>query len=360
MPAENPPPRHAPPDPPAPHAGRSVLGAVAMRVLAPALGAVLGYFLLAAVYLPRAGLGSELQRIPEMAGFAASFTPDRPTLFILGDSLMIEGVDAALIEAVEPRWAARNLALNGNTPTAMSVQLPTLLRARPAAVALSFRPEDLGTPPAIPGDRAYAYAYAGFADNLPRPLDFPGIDAETRRALDSSRYAQNIRFRPVMIRSINDRLRFVLRRGLRAPADDDWTAPFNMAASIGGPRLRRHIEDTLDALVRRTDNGKSVDGVALPPLIVTIRDAGAIPIIIIPPQHPELRDAYTGLTRRLREAADALALTHSGVVIDASSLLTADQFADALHPNEAGRAELSRFIAEHLPAPPPTPAAATP
>lgn len=361
MPAENTPPSPAPSAPPTLKTGGSVLGAIALRLACPALGASAGFLLLANVWLPRVGMGRELQRIPEIAAFAAAAPADpdrRPLIVLVGDSIMAEGVDTRIVERGAPDWRVRNLGINANTPAELSVQLPTILRARPQAVGLEVRADDLGEPGTIQTDRAYAYAYAGYAARLAAPPDLSALDRRTIEALHSSRFAQIMRFRSVPIRTLNAAIRVRLSPHLRVTRDDDWTAPFNLTASISGGVLDDHIRRTIDGVHRRTSGGTDTGGRTIELLVKQIADAGATPVLIIPPQHPDLRDQIAVLTDHLREKAGELAARSGGMLIDASSLLTADQFADALHPNEAGRAELSRFIAEHLPAPPPTPPAA--
>ena len=78
---------------------------------------------------------------------------------------------------------------------------------------------------------------------------------------------------------------------------------------------------------------------------------GATPILLLLPVHPRLSELATPLLPRLNSVANRVAAETRGAVVDASALLGEDAFADAVHPNESGRATLSTHVGRLLPAP---------
>jgi hypothetical protein len=83
-------------------------------------------------------------------------------------------------------------------------------------------------------------------------------------------------------------------------------------------------------------------------LVASVSDAGAMPVLIILPIHPRLRDDAAPLLSPLNQLLDELAKQHRGIVLNASELLVEGQFADAVHPNAKGRATYSQFVGTRL------------
>ena len=103
-----------------------------------------------------------------------------------------------------------------------------------------------------------------------------------------------------------------------------------------------------DLRVCRPDVG-SVGRRALAALLADIRSSGAVPVLVRLPVHPRLSTEAAPILASQQPYLADLARVHQALLLDATSLLDADQFADAVHPDRAGRSALSEWLGRHLP-----------
>jgi hypothetical protein len=329
---------------------QSVLRPIARMVFLPALGALLGFVLLEKLLLPVIGVGS-VERIVQLGQHLDEpFTP-APTVALLGNSITREGIDTRLLaESAPAGWHAQNLAISGCSINEMRVQLPKVLAARPAAIAIGLRPEDLGRTDDMDLDKAFAYAKGGFVRAWPKDwtrADFPGISVEAYEALRSTPLAHDMHFRTALLNMINQEVRLRFRRGLRRVAPDNWTDPYEMAFSVRDNRLERHLASTLHdmhELLKDERTGAQL----IEQMAAEIHEADVIPILIILPMHPAFGVDMQQPVADLRALTARLASERSGLVVDALDILSANEFADALHPNAEGREVYSRFVGHAL------------
>jgi len=306
--------------------------------------------------LPLLGLGrGEPQRIAVLAEHLRSDLRGRsPAVFVLGNSISVEGYDAGIMEDAAPEGVSVfNLAINGCDPSELIVLLPAVLETRPHAVVLTLRPADLGVSTGIPPDKAYAYAFGGIPALHASPLqqsDLIGTSERSVQALQASSLRASLHFRSVLLTTLNQSARTALRSELRAADPGDIVAPFHMLGSISGPTLDRHLDVVAAQYAQRIDRGFSGRD-QITRIAREIHEAGAIPMLVVAPTHPRIRDREADAASRLRDLLNELAETYDGIVIDASHLLDADDFADALHPNERGRNRLSIRVGSNLPPP---------
>jgi lysophospholipase L1-like esterase len=319
-----------------------------IRMLAlPAAGALLGLVLLVKVVLPTLGVGS-VERVVQLGRHLDQPLAPAPTVALLGNSITREGVDTRLLEeTAPPGWHAQNFAISACGLSEIRVQLPKILAARPAAVAFGLRPEDMGRVDDFDLDKAFAYAMGGFVAAWPQNwtrADLPGISSETYEALRASPLAQDLHFRTAPLNIINQEVRVRLRRGLRRVAPNNWVDPYEMAFSVRDERLDRHIESTEHDMQQRLAGGANEGAQLTATLAAQIRAAGATPVLIVLPMHPGFRASMESQVPALRALLSKIAQDQSGIMIDALDLLSAEDFADAVHPNAAGREIYSRFL----------------
>ena len=315
------------------------------------LGHALGFVLLVNVVLPKIGLGS-VERIVQLGRHLDAPLLPAPTLALVGNSITREGVDTRLVEEAAPQgWHAQNLAISGCGLSEVRLLLPKVLAARPAAVAISIRPEDMGRVDDPNIDKAFAYAMGGFVSAWPADwtrADLPGVSEEIYKVLRSTRFQQELHFRTAPLNVLSQEVRLRFHSGLRQTAPNNWTDPYEVEFDLAGGRLEKHI----DAIRRHTEvllAGKDRTGAELIHCFATdIHRAGATPILIILPLHPLLRDGLEPAIATLAALVEEVAREESGKVIDASDVLSAHEFADAQHPNAAGRAVYSRFLGQEL------------
>lgn len=331
------------------HSGtaRASLAVIVRMLVLPALGAVLGFVLLVKVVLPITGVGS-VQRIVELGRHLNEPLTPAPTIAFLGNSITREGIDIRLVEeTAPPGWYAQNLAISACGLGELHVLLPKVLAARPAAVAFGLRPEDMGDVDSFDLDKAYAYALGGFVDAWPKDWtreDLPGIDEPTYEALRSTRLEQQLHFRTAPLNVINQEVRLFFRRGLRHVAPNNWIDPYELEFNVRDERLQRHINDIGGTMKYHLRGGFEPGSSLIATLAAEIRAAGATPILILLPMHPEYVEEFAASTDTLRSLLRRVAAQQQGLVIDARDVLAADDYADALHPNAAGRELYSRFL----------------
>lgn len=121
-----------------------------------------------------------------------------------------------------------------------------------------------------------------------------------------------------------------------------------MSLNLSGQALERHLNDMAFVLAERTGEGDRAGVAFIRDAVTQIRASGANAILVLAPTHPALSDRFGPAERELLNALTQIASEHEARVIDATSALTPEDFADAIHPNEQGRAALSRFIGERL------------
>ncbi|HVU88617.1 MAG TPA: SGNH/GDSL hydrolase family protein [Pirellulales bacterium] len=329
----------------------SLLRPIVRMLLWPALGAVLGLVLLVKVVLPTFGVGS-VERVVQLGRHLDQPLTPAPSVAFLGNSITREGVDTRLVDETAPAgWHAQNFAISAASLSEMRVQLPKILSARPAAVAFGLRPEDMGRVDDIDLDKAFAYAMGGFVAAWPEGwthADLPGIGSATYDALRSSPLAQDLHFRTAPLNIINQEVRVRLRSGLRKVAPDNWTDPYELAFSVRDERLQRHIESIQHDMEMRLSEGGDAGAQLTKTLAAEIHAAGSTPVLIVLPMHPAFRASMQPHITALRSLLGRIAQEESGIMIDALDVLAADEYADALHPNAAGREIYSRFLGRAL------------
>lgn len=316
----------------------------------PALGAALAALVLSELYLPRFGIGT-VERIAALGGHLSSPYHDHPTAVSLGNSVTLEGMDAAIVErAAGAGWRAENLATSGAGPTEFQILLPKLLEARPDVVILPLQVESLGRLTDLPADKAYAYAYGSFVSAWPADWNrssFYGISDQNYEALRSTPWQQRLHFRRAPLNAVNDAVRTRFRTGLREADPDNWRDPFEMVDSLRDQRLARHLEQVRDLIERRLGRGDRAGRDEIRAIVELVQASSSKPLLVVLPIHTKLREWSEPYVVELRNLLDVLA-EQGGKVADASHLLAADDFADAVHLNAEGRRKYSEFLGQQL------------
>jgi hypothetical protein len=322
------------------------------------LGLALAVALQLLVIFPRMGAGSaDLDRCVALGSLYANGLSDQPTVVCIGDSVSVEGIDAAILSANAPKgWRVLNAALNGGDRLEQAVMIPALAKAKPTYVVWVCRAMYLGAPPAdLHPDRAAAYRIADFAQAWPADWltpQTPGMTAELVETLTGSKLRSQIHFRTSLTNAADQKIKSVLKGGsFRAALPDDWNAPFQMNISIDGKRLETHLEALRTEHAERIGKGKQPG--EFERLVNHLGAAGVRPIIVVAPVHPTIRERgwFDPEVGELKALGAKLAESHGGILIDASELLTAEDFADGQHPGKTGREKLSALIGSRVPAP---------
>ncbi len=310
----------------------------------PSAGAWCAFLLLSEVLIPTVGLG-ELDRIRLLGDHLRSDLPAPPLAMCWGNSIVREGIDAAIVENQAPGWRAENYGLSAADLTELQIALPAMLARKPSAVVIGLTP--WGTRLKEPDiGKMHAYGLARFPRDWPANWEkeqFPGLDSESWAALRADTNEHLIFFRRAPLDGLDYAARVLIRGDRGKNSGREWSAPYEMQRSIGGERLARHVE-VIQEEVQAFLNSEDRRGEVVPRFLADeIRSAGSEPVFLLLPVHPLLQDFTEDLGTRLHQHVEEVA-SHGGVVADARHLLEAEAFADAVHPNAEGRATLSRFL----------------
>ena len=293
--------------------------ALAIRLTAPAVGVLLALAVLPQV-IELVGFGSldRIRLLGQRIDRLAKTGDDAGATLLIGNSVVVEGLDADAVQlAAGSPSPVRNYGLDGTSLAESEAILPRLLATRPSRVVLVVMPTHL-----VEVDRN--------APNIERIYDYSGLTshAAASRDLDQLR-----RLRAAPLMSLDHHLRQRLARGRRTGAEGDWTDPHRLTSDLPETARRQNI-DLVESLLRNGSADFRVREVdRIERMRRTCRDAGARLIVCRAPIHPELRE---------------LTPSFAGADVDLSSVLTTAEFADAVHPNAAGRARFSERLGEAL------------
>lgn len=312
------------------------------------------------VLLPKFGTGSlDIDRCVEISKLYQRGFADQPTVVFIGDSVSVEGIDAAAVAINAPSgWRVINAAINNGDRIDQAIMAPALAKARPEMVVWVSRPMQLGAARGkLNADRAAAYRVGDFTSHWSRGwlnAKSSGLSPELMEAMEGSRLLAQAHFHTWLLNASHQRIRAFLRRGaVRMSAADEWDAPYQMITSISGVRLEQHLEAIKREHNERLAGGRDPEEFAK--IIRLLADAGVRPVVVLAPIHPRIRERgwFDSDAAKFKEFATELAASTHGLFLDASALLDAEDFADGQHPGTSGRAKLSEFIGRRLPPPGP-------
>ncbi len=327
------------------------LGTLIASLASILLGAGVGYALLSGVVLEIIDLG-DVQRIVELARHLdRDEFPDSWTAFV-GNSVVRDGIDSQIaIPTQDGEPLAQNLALSGAGLNELQVMLPKLLTRSPKNVVFGVLPGMICKVDPLVLDKAYAYAYSGFVTSWSHAVDegsFVSLAPGSYAALRSTPNEQRLHFRTALSNWLDHRMRMLMRRDLRSDYTTDWVRPYTRLASIEGPRLDAYIAEVRAPLERCNTSAHSAELAAVERLLAATRRSGTTPIILLVPIHPDLQAAAKPALSAFDTPLAAVAARHGGHVIATHDLLSRDEFADAMHPNAAGREKLSLHVGAWL------------
>ena len=313
-------------------------------------GAAAAAALLSAVILPRIQLG-DVERIRQLARHVTGEPLSGSTVIFLGNSITMEGLDTSQLGVGQPDWQAENYAITGCGLSEYRIILPKLLKRNPVCVVLAFDPMTLQGAADIPADKAFAYAMAGFVEDWPASWtadDFPGLDRATYDILRSNYMRQLLHFRTAPLIWINYRSRAAVRGDLRTDSSYEWRAPYTMLESVDQGRTQFQLR-ALAERYRQASPIPSAGGVdLLRRTCILVRDSGARLVFVMTPVHPDVRTVASPLLEGTRQTLREMSAEYGGVLLEADGVLESSEFADSVHPNEAGRRIYSELIGRQV------------
>mgnify|MGYP003629693815 CR=1 FL=1 len=325
----------------------SELAAIAASIFA---GVVIAYILLSTLIIPRAGFPGDLGRIIKLEDRLDSSPIDSKRVVIVANSVGVEGLEANAVQQQLPTgFAVENQSSNGLDLLSGRIYIERVLQSDPNMLIWVLRPELSGRISPVNPEVASAMRFAHFIDDSQWLSDetIPGLDADTRARLESSDIQNNIALRTIPIRHLNSIVRVKARQGILPSKPMELNAPFQMDESISGQKLQRHLGDIVFMLKERTqDNTEGIPFIQS--TVEEILKTQTTPILVIPPTHPAIRDSFTPAEELFAQALDEISKNTGVVVIDLSKTLSADEFADAIHPNRDGAKKLSTLLGQAL------------
>ena len=296
---------------------------VAIRLWCPTIGALAAFAVLPAI-IELVGLG-ELERVRllgERVDQLIDSQDDAGAILLVGNSVAIEGLDAERVrEAAGAEQPVRNYAINGSRLPETAAMLPRLLQTRPSAVVFVLMPTHLVETREATPDEDAAYAMSGLVDS-----DLTGAEAITH-------------FRTAPLRSLDDRLRMQLASGRRSGAAADWSCPNLLTADAPPVARENHLARVRELLTADRSDGELRDRIALiERMAADCERAGAAFLLCEAPIHPALRD----------DAVDLAGFDPPTDSLRFVDLLAEAEFADAVHPNAAGRIRFSEAMGASL------------
>jgi hypothetical protein len=330
--------------------------AIMICVVAPLAGVALAYLILVHLFLPTIGVGGvQTQRIVDLSHQLDQGLGTDPVAAIIGNSVVVEGVSASQVQqAAPPGWSVWNFSVSGCDVTEQHLILPRLIRAGPEIVVFVFRPIDVGTVGDVDTNKLHAYSLARYAEAFPDDYDpqyLPGLSEESWQILRSSDRDSRVFFRRSPITFLEQIGFSLLRQGRVDLSTGGWDQPSNLTSSISGSRLDRHFRVVIENGLERVPEGESTGAEHIARMVATLNSSGIRSVLVVAPIHPDIPERHQRSYERLLALLDDLSDRYGSITADASDLLRADDFADAIHPNAQGRQRFSTFIGNVLPDP---------
>jgi hypothetical protein len=334
----------------------SPLCAMFVCVGSPIAGVLLAYIILVRVFLPTMGVGVvQLQRIIDLSQQLDRGLGSDPAAVIIGNSVVVEGVSASAVRQSAPDgWSVWNFAINGCDVTEQQMILPRLIESGPELVVLVFRPIDVGTVEDVDPNKLHAYSLAQYPKAFPPEYDpdrLPGLSAESWRILSSTDQESLLFFRRSPITFLQEVGFNAIRQGNMQFTTGGWDEPADLAASISGARLERHFRVVIENGLERVPAGESAGAEHITRAVEALTSAGIQTVLVVAPIHPDVPERHKESLGQLRLMFERLTAQYGCITGDASDLLDADDFADAIHPNSQGRQKFSAYIGGLFPEP---------
>ena len=294
--------------------------ALAIRLTAPAVGVALAVVILPQV-IDLVGFGSldRIRLLGERVDQLAASGDDAGATLLVGNSVVVEGLDAATVRAAaDSKTPVRNYGLDGTSLAETEAILPRLLATQPAHVVLVVMPTHL-----VEVDRN--------APNIDRIYDYSGLTTSANNP--STRWDTLPKLRTAPLMSLDHHLRQTLARGRRVGAEGDWSSPYRLTADLPPVARQRNLELVESLLKNGSAERRLRELGRIERMRIACEQAGSKLIVCRSPVHPLLRPLAGSLDK-----AD----------IDLATSLDDEQFADAVHPNAAGRDRFSRSLGRAL------------
>ena len=272
---------------------------------------------------------------------------------VLGSSVVVEGVDCAVLRAqLRPAAPCENLAWTGGDLRQWLLIQPALRRSPPAVLVLGLDLFTLLDPTPIPADRLALAGWWEFVPGSDLPELAHSLSAVERAILLAPRATQLLRFRSFPLGALNEHFREVARADLRYDGYvENFEAPWLRRAPASPEAMQKHLEQTARRIhtggLERLPETQQI----LEILIKRVRTSHPETrvVLVLTPIHPHLaRMLGPDTLDALRRSLDMEARRLEAHFLDHSASLGADGFSDAVHPFADGRGAWSIQLGEGI------------
>ncbi|MBL4809670.1 MAG: hypothetical protein JKY43_06390 [Phycisphaerales bacterium] len=336
--------------------------------IAAAIGAgiAIAYLLLSSFIVPRIGFPGDLNRILKLdqrIAIAQANASDAKRIAIVSNSVGVEGIEADYIQKqLPPGYATENQSSNGLDLLSGRLYIGRLLQSNPNTLVWILRPEVMGKISPINPELASAMRFGNFQINAdwinpnpnpdpnpnPNPNHQPYLDQATRDRFNTTDIKNQASLRTIPLRHLNEQVRTRTRRGILPAKPLELNAPYQIDANLTGPKLQRHLDDMVFILQSRTENDNR-DGIAfIEATLLQILQTSTTPILVIAPTHPGNDEIFGPMETLFAQQLQHIAGLHNITLINLTKTLTAQEFADAIHPNRNGAKKLSTLLGQKL------------
>jgi len=269
-----------------------------------------------------------------------------PHVFVLGSSIVGEGIDATVIDnALDQRVLTFNLSNSGMSSREMLLLLPWILYARPAAVVIGIDVFSFSDK-AITFEKLQGYKTIGSFPWLQSKIGEAELQEvllpEEEEVFRFPAWRTLLQDRALVCFYVENKV-YAGFRGLERMAGfaQQFKDPWILTHKLPPDKNTREVRTAADEVQKVVWRPENRTMRALQLLVQVLQREKIQPILVLLPKHPVLfQAAPPGYLDSLREN---LRVQCSGVgeVVNWTRLLTEDEFNDSLHPNAEGRRRLS-------------------
>ena len=272
-------------------------------------------------------------------------------VYFLGSSVLLEGVDCDLSDPVLPDDVkSYNLALMGAGAPQWILLAPALREVTPSRVLMTVDLTGVTGLQKIPEEGMAIADYWDFftQEDIDRFSRF--FSDEQLETLNHSKLRTLLDFRVFPIGAFDMYMREVSRKGLRYEGySTNFKNPWVRLQRVSDASTARWIAGKVEKVDEQTPAMMDEQIAMIAELINYFDEVGTQSIIVVAPVNPLLSEALGEQeTSRIMNQLLALSDRTSTPLLNHKNLLTADDFADHVHPYEPGRTIWSNRLATDL------------
>ncbi len=282
----------------------------------------------------------------------AAQNPDlAPAVVVLGNSVVMEGVDTRAVASALP---GKPLVFNFSATGQTLVESFLYYQQLPASVEILIQmvaPGSLADETPLRDQKYNAYYMYGFRPTPDTAETLTSIfGGAVESILGASELSQRFRSRWVVRQMVDTSVRKLLRADLAlSSATNDLYFPSSHALAFSPDKLQRALKLWFDRWPVRSYDALPQHLALVGAMSDSAKASERAFVLLLPPIHPWIREQRgKEFYREFRAQIAELKRQHGLRVVDALELLDSDRFSDHQHPSDDGARIVSTFIAQEL------------